>query len=66
VVCSSDDEYLQIVPEVADLAGKKAIVVVAGAAACEEELRQKGITEFIHVRSNVLDTLKHYHSKLGI
>jgi methylmalonyl-CoA mutase len=66
VVCSSDDEYLQIVPEVADLAGKKAIVVVAGAPACEEELRQKGITEFIHVRSNVLDTLKHYHSKLGI
>jgi|WetSurSiteA1Bulk_404760.scaffolds.fasta_scaffold12416_2 methylmalonyl-CoA mutase len=66
VVCSSDDEYLQVVPEVAELVNGRAIIVVAGAPACMEELRQKGITEFIHVRSNLLETLQHFHVKLGI
>ena len=66
VVCSSDDEYPQIAPEVFDLTGHRAIVVVAGAPACMEELKKKGITEFIHMRSNVLETLKHFHVRLGI
>jgi methylmalonyl-CoA mutase len=66
VVCSSDEEYLQIAPEVVSLVAGKAIVVVAGAPASMEELKQKGITEFIHVRSNVLETLNHFHAKLGI
>lgn len=66
VVCSSDDEYLQIAPAVAKLLGDKAIVVVAGAPASMEELKQKGISEFIHLRSNVLETLQHFHAKLGI
>lgn len=66
VVCSSDEEYIQLAPQVFDLTGDKAIVVVAGAPACMEELKQKGISEFIHVRSNVLETLKHFHVRLGI
>ncbi|HLO58191.1 MAG TPA: methylmalonyl-CoA mutase family protein [Bacteroidales bacterium] len=66
VVCSSDDEYTGFAPEVAQLVGDRAIVVVAGAPASMEELKQKGITEFIHMRSNVLETLRHFHSKLGI
>ena len=66
VVCSSDDEYPAIAPAVHALAGGKAIVVVAGAPACMEELQQKGIREFIHVRSNILETLKHFHQMLGI
>lgn len=66
VVCSSDEEYLQIAPEVVSLVAGKAIVVVAGAPASMEELKQKGVTEFIHVRSNVLETLNHFHAKLGI
>lgn len=64
VVCSSDDEYPVIVPAVAELVNGRAIVVVAGAPACMEELKQKGITEFIHVRSNILDTLNNFHAKL--
>jgi methylmalonyl-CoA mutase len=40
--------------------------VVAGAPANMEELKQKGIHEFIHIRSNVLETLKGFHKKLGI
>lgn len=66
VVCSSDDEYAQYAPEVATLVGDKAIVVVAGAPACMEELKQKGITEFIHLRSNMLETLRRFSTKLGI
>jgi methylmalonyl-CoA mutase len=66
VICSSDDEYAEIAPAVAALTGTKAIVVVAGAPANMEELKQKGIAEFIHIRSNVLETLKEFHKKLGI
>lgn len=66
VVCSSDDEYAQVAPEVARLVNGKAVVVVAGAPACMEELKQQGLKEFIHMRSNVLETLLHFHEKLGI
>jgi methylmalonyl-CoA mutase len=66
VVCSSDEEYPGIAPAVADLVKDKAIVVVAGAPACMDELKQQGIAGFIHVRSNVLETLKSFHAKLGI
>jgi methylmalonyl-CoA mutase len=64
VVCSSDDEYPVIAPAVAALVNGKAIVVVAGAPACMDELKQKGITTFIHARSNMLETLKSFHAKL--
>lgn len=66
VVCSSDDEYAQVAPEVARLVNNKAIVVVAGAPACMEELKKQGLNEFIHMRSNVLETLLHFHEMQGI
>jgi methylmalonyl-CoA mutase len=66
VVCSSDEEYADLVPAVYELAKDKAIVVVAGAPACMEGLKQKGIENFIHMKSNVLETLIQYHKKLGI
>lgn len=65
VICSSDDEYATYAPQIAEaLAGK--IIVVAGAPACAEELKAKGITNFINVRSNVLETLCEYKEKLGL
>lgn len=66
VACSSDDEYAEAVPEIARLLGDKAIVVVAGDPSCKEELRTKGIENFISVKSNVLETLRGYQEKLGI
>ena len=66
VACSSDDEYADTVPQIAQLADGKAIVVVAGDPACKEDLMSKGITNFINVKSNVLETLKEYQAKLGI
>ena len=66
VICSSDDDYATLAPEAAKLIGDKAIVVVAGAPACAEELKAQGITHFISVRDNVLETLKGYLKELGI
>jgi methylmalonyl-CoA mutase len=66
VACSSDDEYADAVPQIAELLGNNCILVVAGAPACENELREKGITHFISVRNNVLETLKQYQTELGI
>jgi len=65
VVCSSDDEYAEFVPKVAELLEKE-ILVVAGNPACKAELEEKGITSFIHVKSNILEDLKAYQTKLGI
>ena len=66
VICSSDDEYAQYaIPAFQAVAGR-AMFIVAGAPACMEELKAAGIENFIHVRVNVLDTLKAYNEKLGI
>jgi methylmalonyl-CoA mutase len=66
VACSSDEEYAEGVPQIAELVGNKAIVVVAGDPACKDELMAKGVENFISVKSNVLETLKGYQAKLGI
>lgn len=66
VICSSDDEYAELAPAAFDLIKDDAIFVVAGAPACTDELKSKGIENFIHVRSNVLEDLKGYQAKLGI
>ncbi|MDO4736577.1 MAG: methylmalonyl-CoA mutase small subunit, partial [Bacteroidia bacterium] len=66
VACSSDEEYAEGVPQLAELVGDKAIVVVAGDPACKDELIAKGVENFISVKSNVLETLKGYQAKLGI
>jgi len=65
VVCSSDDEYAEIVPAVAGQLDKE-ILVVAGAPACKSELEEKGITNFINVKSNILEELRRYQYKLSI
>ena len=66
VICSSDDEYAEYaVPAFKALNGR-AMFIVAGAPACMEDLKAAGIENFIHVRVNVLETLKEYNAKLGI
>ena len=66
VLCSSDDEYAEYaVPAFKYLDGR-AMFVVAGAPACMDDLKAAGIENFIHVRCNVLETLKEYNAKLGI
>ncbi len=64
VFCSSDDEYATLAPEAFKALNGRAEFVVAGAPACSEELKAQGINEFIHVRSNVLETLQAFNAKL--
>ncbi|MEG1700717.1 MAG: methylmalonyl-CoA mutase family protein [Alistipes sp.] len=66
VVCSSDDDYAELAPKIKALLAGKAILVVAGAPACTPELEAQGITNFINVKSNVLETLKFYLKEMGI
>ncbi|WP_282197099.1 methylmalonyl-CoA mutase family protein [Alistipes finegoldii] len=66
VVCASDDDYAEAAPKIKELLGGKAILVVAGAPACAPELEAQGITNFINVKSNVLETLKFYLKEMEI
>ena len=64
VLCSSDDEYAEYAVPAFNALGGRAMFIVAGAPACMEELQAAGIENFIHVRCNVLETLKEYNAKL--
>ena len=64
VLCSSDDEYATLAPEAFKALDGRAEFVVAGNPACTDDLIAAGITQFIHVRSNVLETLKAFNAKL--
>ena len=64
VICSSDDEYAELAPAAFKYLDGRAEFVVAGAPACTEELKVAGIENFVHVRCNVLDTLRAFNAKL--
>lgn len=66
VACSSDDDYAEGALEINKQVAGKAIVTVAGDPACRADLESKGVTHFINVKSNVLETLKEYQKELGI
>lgn len=66
VLCSSDDEYADLAPAAFKASKDKAILVVAGAPACINELKSAGIEHFINVKSNVLETLKSFNKRLGV
>ena len=65
VICSSDDEYIEYAPAAYRLLNNRALFIVAGNPACAEELKAVGIEHFIHVRVNVLNTLKELSAKLA-
>ena len=69
VLCSSDDEYAELAPKAWKILqrmdeAKRPMFIVAGAPACMPDLQALGIENFIHVRVNVLDTLKQFNQKL--
>lgn len=66
VLCSSDDEYAELAPAAFKALNGRAEFVVAGAPACMEDLKAKGIDQFVNVKSNVLETLQAFNAKLGI
>ncbi len=66
VLCSSDDEYATYSVPAFNYLANRAMFIVAGAPACMDELKAAGIENFVHVKCNVLETLKEYNGKLGI
>jgi methylmalonyl-CoA mutase len=66
VLCSSDDEYSTYAPEVMAQFGY-AITFVAGfPKAIMDDLKAKGIEHFVHVKSNLIETLTGFQKELGI
>ena len=67
VLCSSDDQYNQMALPVFEALKEEAIVVLAGnPQPLTDELKAKGFEHFIHVKSNVLETLKQFQKLLKI
>ncbi len=64
VLCSSDDEYAEYAPAAFKYLNGRAQFVVAGAPACMDDLKAQGINDFVHVRVNVLDTLRDFNKRL--
>lgn len=64
VLCSSDDEYAELAPAAFKYLAGRAEFVVAGAPACTDDLKAVGINDFVHVRCNVLDTLRDFNNRL--
>lgn len=62
----SDDEYATYSVPAFNYLANRAMFIVAGAPACMDELKAAGIENFVHVKCNVLETLKEYNGKLGI
>ncbi|HOO51552.1 MAG TPA: hypothetical protein PLK94_09735 [Alphaproteobacteria bacterium] len=46
--------------------GDKAITVVAGYPKSVDELKAKGLKHFIHVKSNLIETLEGFQNELGV
>lgn len=64
VLCSSDDEYATYGEAAFKALDNRALFVVAGAPACMDELKEIGVEHFVHVRVNMLETLKEFNMNL--
>ena len=69
-ICSSDEEYLDFASEITQIIKKQnpaVLCIVAGnPVEIIESLKAAGVDDFIHIKLNVLETLKRYNQLLGI
>jgi methylmalonyl-CoA mutase len=70
VLCSSDPEYAALAPRVIQElrdAGRATPVIVAGNPADSiEQLKQAGVADFVHARSNAAEVLRAWQERLGM
>jgi methylmalonyl-CoA mutase len=65
VLCSSDEEYPVIAGPIVKQAGVP--VIVAGYPKdAIERLKQDGVADFVHIRSNAVEVLKAWQDRLGV
>jgi len=70
VLCSSDPEYAALAPRVVQElrdSGKATPVIVAGNPTDSiEQLKQAGVADFVHARSNAVEVLRAWQERLGV
>ena len=66
MVCSSDDEYAEIIPQLYERINGRAEIIVAGNPASGEDLKKIGIRYFINVQSDLIETIEQFHKLAGI
>ncbi len=67
VLCSSDAEYADMALPVFEALKDEAIIVLAGYPGdLIDSLKARGFSNFIHIKTNVLEELKRYQQLLGI
>lgn len=70
VICSSDDDYVEYAPELAKMIKSedhnKTVVVAGYPKEHIDSFKQNGVDDFVHVKSNLLDTITAYQKKLGV
>ncbi len=70
VLCSSDPEYATLAPPVIQqlrAAGKSTPVIVAGnPVESIDQLKQAGVADFVHARSNAAEVLRGWQERLGV
>ena len=67
VLCSSDEEYSEFAPKAKKELGDDAIFVVAGYPKDSiDQLKKAGIEHFIHIKSNLYETLQDFQKMLGV
>jgi len=64
VVCSSDEEYATIAPEVKALLTSETMVVAGYPTELIEGFKAQGIEHYIHVKTNVLESLQNFNKIL--
>ncbi|MFO7874874.1 MAG: methylmalonyl-CoA mutase family protein [Bacteroidales bacterium] len=69
VLCSSDDEYPDMAPAASEIKKKAPntqVVVAGNPKAHIDTLREAGVEDFIHIRTNALETLTRYNEFMEI
>ena len=59
VLCSADESYFEMATKIKNKFSNK-IIVIAGAPKNIDELKEIGIKNFIHIKSNILEELEQY------
>ena len=63
VLCSSDDEYMEIAPSVCAALPDQSIVVAGFPKTHIDSLKEAGIETFIHVKTNAIEVLTSFQNK---
>jgi methylmalonyl-CoA mutase len=65
-VCSKDDKYKEIVPQICELLKGEKLILAGYPADMAETYKHAGINVFIHIRADIFDTLRDIATLMGV